>query len=150
MRIAIIERMSDWTTQTLEELHRAGYRSGGARRAVIQLLGRQECCLTAQEIFDGLRDEGRGVGIASVYRILDLLADQGFVQRVEIGDAITRFEPAQPGGDHHHHLVCNSCGKVEAFEDEGLEHALRQVERKTGYTTAGHDVLLRGACQDCS
>jgi Fur family ferric uptake transcriptional regulator len=141
--------MADWTIQTLEELQRAGYRSGGARRAVIQLLGRQECCLTAQEIFDGLRAEGRGVGIASVYRILDLLADQGFVQRVEIGDAITRFEPAHPGGDHHHHLVCNSCGKVEAFEDEGLEHALRQVERKTGYTTAGHDVLLRGACQDC-
>jgi Fur family transcriptional regulator, ferric uptake regulator len=142
--------MSDWTTQTLEELQRAGYRSGGARRAVIQLLGRQECCLTAQEIFDGLRAEGRGVGIASVYRILDLLAEQGLVQRVEIGDAITRFEPAHAGGDHHHHLVCNSCGKVEAFEDEGLEKALRQVERKTGYTTAGHDVLLRGACQDCT
>jgi Fur family ferric uptake transcriptional regulator len=141
--------MADWTIQTLEELQRAGYRSGGARRAVIQLLGRQECCLTAQEIFDGLRAEGRGVGIASVYRILDLLADQGFVQRVEIGDAITRFEPAHPGGDHHHHLVCNSCGKVEAFEDDRLEQALRQVERKTGYTTAGHDVLLRGACQDC-
>ncbi|HEX6680526.1 MAG TPA: Fur family transcriptional regulator [Gaiellaceae bacterium] len=141
--------MSDWTSQTLEELQRTGYRSGGARRAVIQLLGRQECCLTAQQIFDGLREEGRGVGIASVYRILDLLADQGFVQRVEIGDAITRFEPAHAGGDHHHHLVCNNCGKVEAFEDERLEQALRQVERKTGYTTAGHDVLLRGACQDC-
>ena len=149
MRIAIITHVTDWTSQTLEELQRAGYRSGGARRSVIQLLGRQECCLTAQEIFDGLREEGRGVGIASVYRILDLLADQGFVQRVEIGDAITRFEPAYAGGDHHHHLVCNSCGKVEAFEDEGLEHALRQVERKTGYTTAGHDVLLRGDCQDC-
>ena len=149
MRIAIITHVTDWTSQTLEELQRAGYRSGGARRSVIQLLGRQECCLTAQEIFDGLRAEGRGVGIASVYRILDLLADQGFVQRVEIGDAITRFEPAYAGGDHHHHLVCNSCGKVEAFEDEGLEHALRQVERKTGYTTAGHDVLLRGDCQDC-
>jgi Fur family transcriptional regulator, ferric uptake regulator len=142
--------MPDWTSETLEELQRAGYRSGGARRAVIQLLGRQECCLTAQQIFDCLRAEGRGVGIASVYRILDLLADQGFVQRVEIGDAITRFEPAHAGGDHHHHLVCNNCGKVEAFEDERLEQALRQVERKTGYTTAGHDVLLRGACQDCT
>jgi Fur family ferric uptake transcriptional regulator len=141
--------MPDWTSQTLDELQRAGYRSGGARRAVIQLLGRQTCCLTAQEIFDSLRAEGRGVGIASVYRILDLLADQGYVQRVDIGDAITRFEPAHPDGDHHHHLVCNSCGKVEAFEDEALERALEQVERKTGYTTAGHDVLLRGACQDC-
>jgi Fur family ferric uptake transcriptional regulator len=150
MRAAIIEgAMPDWTSQTLDELQRAGYRSGGARRAVIQLLGEQTCCLTAQEIFDRLRAEGRGVGIASVYRILDLLADLGFVQRVEIGDAITRFEPALADGDHHHHLVCNSCGKVEAFADERLEKALAQVERKTGYTTAGHDVLLRGTCQVC-
>jgi Fur family ferric uptake transcriptional regulator len=141
--------MPDWTSQTLDELRRAGYRSGGARLAVIQLLGKQTCCLSAQEIFDRLRAEGRGVGIASVYRILDFLADQGFVQRVDIGDAITRFEPAHSDGVHHHHLVCNSCGKVEAFADERLEHALRQVERKTGYTTAGHDVLLRGACRDC-
>jgi Fur family ferric uptake transcriptional regulator len=139
----------DWTSQTLAELQRAGYRSGGARRAVIQLLGEQHCCLAAQEIFDRLRAEGRGVGIASVYRILDLLVDEGFVQRIDIGDTITRFEPAHADGDHHHHLVCNSCGKVEAFADERLERALRQVERNTGYTTAGHDVLLRGACEDC-
>jgi len=141
--------MPDWTSQTLAELQRAGFRSGGARRAVIQLLGEQHCCLTAQEIFDRLRAEGRGVGIASAYRILDLLVEQGFVQRVDIGDTLTRFEPAHADGDHHHHLVCNSCGKVEAFADERLEQALRQVERKTGYTTAGHDVLLRGACKDC-
>ena len=140
---------STWAETTLTSIRSRGHRQSGARSAVVELLGGQHCCLTAQEIFDRLRADGRRVGIASVYRILDLLADQGFVQRVEIGDAITRFEPAHAGGDHHHHLVCNSCGKVEAFEDEGLEHALRQVERKTGYTTAGHDVLLRGACQDC-
>jgi Fur family ferric uptake transcriptional regulator len=57
---------SDWTGDTIEALGRAGYRSGGARRAVIELLGRQDCCLTAQEIFDGLRAEGRAVGLASV------------------------------------------------------------------------------------
>jgi Fur family transcriptional regulator, ferric uptake regulator len=141
---------SDWAIDTTEALNRAGYRSGGARRAVIELLGRQDCCLTAQEIFDGLRAEGRTVGIASVYRVLDLLGERGFVQRIDVGAGMARFEPVHKSGDHHHHLVCEDCGKVEAFADEGLERALQKVEGRTGYSVAGHDVVLRGACASCS
>ena len=139
---------SDWTTSTLAALRSAGYRSGGARHAVIALLGRQACCLSAQEIFDRLRADGRMIGLASVYRVLDLLVEEGLAQRVEI-DGITRFEPALADGGHHHHLVCRDCGKVEAFADERLERALRAVEEKTGYASAGHDVLLRGECGEC-
>jgi Fur family ferric uptake transcriptional regulator len=141
---------TDWAADTTEALDRAGYRSGGARRAVIDLLGRQDCCLTAQEIFDGLRTEGRTVGIASVYRVLDLLGERGFVQRIDVGAGMARFEPVHSSGEHHHHLVCEHCGKVEAFADEGLERALHKVEGRTGYSVAGHDVVLRGACADCS
>jgi Fur family ferric uptake transcriptional regulator len=142
--------MTAWTSDTIEALSRAGYRSGGARRAVIELLGRQDCCLTAQEIFDGLRAENRAVGIASVYRVLDLLGERGFVQRIDVGAGMARFEPVHSSGEHHHHLVCEDCGKVEAFADEGLERALHKVEGRTGYSVAGHDVVLRGACADCS
>jgi Fur family transcriptional regulator, ferric uptake regulator len=141
---------TDWTQQTLDALSTAGFRRGGARQAVIEMLGRQDCCLTAQELFDALRSEGRSVGIASVYRILELLADRGFVQRVDVGSGIARFEPVDRSGEHHHHLVCEGCGKVEAFADEQLERALLRVEAETGYSVAGHDVLLRGACADCS
>jgi Fur family transcriptional regulator, ferric uptake regulator len=141
--------VSDWTQSTLESLRAAGYRSGGARRTVVELLGRQDCCLSAQEIFDRLRAEGRRVGIASVYRVLDLLGEKGFVQRVDLGDATARYEPVQPSGEHHHHLVCDDCGKVEAFADPELERAIHRVESRTGYSVAGHDVVLRGACDDC-
>lgn len=150
MRLGIIHPVTGWTADTIEALARAGYRSGGARRAVIELLGRQDCCLTAQEIFDGLRAEGRTVGIASVYRVLDLLGERGFVQRIDVGAGMARFEPVHSSGEHHHHLVCEDCGKVEAFADEGLERALHKVEGRTGYSVAGHDVVLRGACADCS
>jgi len=150
MRLGIIRSMAAWTSDTIEALGRAGYRSGGARRAVIELLGRQDCCLTAQEIFDGLRAEGRAVGIASVYRVLDLLGERGFVQRIDVGAGMARFEPVHSSGEHHHHLVCEDCGKVEAFSDDGLERALHKVEGRTGYSVAGHDVVLRGACADCS
>jgi Fur family ferric uptake transcriptional regulator len=139
-----------WAESTLASIQSKGHRNGGARRAVIELLGRQPCCLTAQEIFDRLRGEGRSVGIASVYRALEQLTRDGFVQRIDIGAGTSRFEPIHAGGEHHHHLVCDDCGKVEAFADDELERALHNVEARTGYSVAGHDVVLRGACADCA
>ena len=123
---------------------------GRARRAVVELLARQSCCLTAQEIFDGLRVAASPVGLASVYRTLDQLSKDGFLQKIELGDGTTRYEPAHHGGGHHHHLVCDSCGKVEAFADDRLEQALRRVERQTGYSVAAHDVVLHGSCGECA
>jgi Fur family transcriptional regulator, ferric uptake regulator len=140
---------SPWTETTIASLRANGHRNGGARRAVIELLGRQQCCLTAQEIFDRLRAEGRRVGTASVYRALEQLTRDGFVQRVDLGAGMSRFEPIHMDGEHHHHLVCDGCGKVEAFADDELERALHRVEGRTGYSVAGHDVVLRGACGDC-
>jgi Fur family ferric uptake transcriptional regulator len=137
-----------WVEATLSALRQQGYRSGGARRAVVELLARQACCVSAQEIFDILRAERRSVGLASVYRTLDQLSADGFLQKVELGDAVTRYEPVLAGGEHHHHLVCDGCGK-EAFADDRLERALHRVESDTGYRVAAHDVVLRGACSDC-
>ena len=141
---------SSWAEATIAALRSQGRRNGGARRAVVELLGRQRCCLTAQEIFDQLRAEGRRVGVASVYRALEQLTTDGFVQRIDIGAGTSRFEPIHPDGVHHHHLVCAECGKVEAFADAELERVLHKVEGRTGYSVAGHDVLLRGACRDCA
>ena len=142
--------MTDWTETTLAALAASGYRSGGARRTVVELLGRQDCCLTAQEIFDQLRAEGRRVGIASVYRVLDLLGEKRLVQRIDVGAGTARYEPVLPSGDHHHHLVCDDCGKVEAFADDELEAVIHKLERRTGYSVSGHDVVLHGACRDCA
>lgn len=138
-----------WVDRTLEGLLDKGLRNGGARRAVIETLAEQDCCLTAQELFDELRASERRVGIASVYRILELLTAEGAVQRIELGSRTARYEPISPQG-HHHHLVCDSCGKVEAFEDSQLELAISRVEKQSGYAVAAHDVVLHGACGDCT
>jgi Fur family ferric uptake transcriptional regulator len=138
-----------WSEHALERVARAGHRSGGARRAVIESLAHQECCRSAQEIFDQLRGEERRVGIASVYRVLDLLVSLGLVQRLDLGGGVSRYEPALPGGEHHHHLVCVDCGEVSPFEDPGLERALEGTAERSDYTVVGHDVVLRGRCPDC-
>jgi Fur family ferric uptake transcriptional regulator len=137
---------SQWADQTLAALKR----NGRARRAVIELLGRQSCCLSAQEIFDQLRADDHQIGIASVYRSLEQLAREGYVHRVEIGLEGARFEPILADGEHHHHLVCDDCGRIEAFADAGLERAIGKLERQTGFTIEGHEVVLHGACSLCS
>jgi Fur family ferric uptake transcriptional regulator len=140
---------SSWSDRALEQLRAAGYRTGSARREVIGFLETQSCCLGAQEIHDRLRASGRAVGLASVYRVLDTLAEKGLLQRLEFGDGVARFEPVRSDESHHHHLVCDGCGKVETFADERLETALRDVEERSGYAVAAHDVVLRGACSAC-
>ena len=127
----------------------AGQRIGAARAEVIDYLDRQECCRGAQEIHEALSAHGSTIGLASVYRAVELLVECGAAVRVDIGDGIARYEPARSGHGHHHHLVCDGCGKLEPFEDAELERAIEAVERGTGFAVATHDVVLRGACSDC-
>jgi len=141
--------MSTWSRHALDGLRRAGLRRGGARRAVVEYLDAQDCCRSAQEIHDGITAGGGAVGVASVYRALDTLAELRLVQRVDAGDGIARFEPARTDQHHHHHLVCDDCGKVEPFSDEPLERALARAAGRLGYALEQHDVVLRGACEDC-
>ena len=143
------ERRTEWCERALAELRAAGYRRGVARGRVIEFLDRQECCVGAQEIHRELSSRGEGVGLASVYRVLDVLADKRLVQRLDLGDGVTRFEPIRDSVEHHHHIVCDDCGKIEAFADQRLERVLRDVEENSGYAVAGHDIVLRGACSAC-
>jgi Fur family transcriptional regulator, ferric uptake regulator len=138
-----------WEARTHEVLRDAGYRVGAARQVVVSVLAQRDCCVSVPQIVDAVRAEGREVGIASVYRVLDLLTDKGLVQKLDLGDGRAHYERVEPADEHHHHLVCSECGRVEPFEDQNLEAALRRVEQDTGFEVASHDVLLRGACDDC-
>lgn len=140
---------SSWGEHALATLEAAGYRSGTARRAVVDLLAGQHCCLTAREIGDRLREDGSNVGLASVYRALELLDELGLVQRLDAGEGVTRYEPAHPSGEHHHHIVCDRCGRVSSFEDPDLEAAIERLGRALDYDVAAHDVVLRGSCPGC-
>jgi Fur family ferric uptake transcriptional regulator len=150
MRTAIVWGVPGvWSEQVEAGLEAAGLRRGGARRAVVEHLARQSCCLSAQEIHEGLRRDGVRVGIASVYRVLDTLAELRLVQRVDFGDGTARNEPVEADGHHHHHVVCDDCGRVEAFEDESLEEALTEIASRLGWAIDAHEVVLRGACVAC-
>ena len=156
-------------------LSAAGHKRGGARRAVLELLDRQSCALTAVEIEDTLREDAsrqnapredalqesplgqvaqrggrrRPVSRASVYRILDELEGLRLVQRVETGQAMVRYERVHEHSEHHHHLVCDSCGLVMPFADEALERAIDELSAKVPLAVSEHEIVLHGACEEC-
>jgi Fur family transcriptional regulator, ferric uptake regulator len=139
-----------WAQHATDRLADAGYRRGGARQAVIDLLQEQPCALSAFEIEDRLRDGHRRVARASVYRVLDELEKLKLVQRIEVGQGITRYEAHHPDGHHHHHhLVCDACGAVIPFEDDELERAIHKVAERVTFDVAEHEIVLHGTCADC-
>jgi Fur family ferric uptake transcriptional regulator len=140
---------STWGEHAHAVLAQAGLRRGGARERIIEFLGREDCALSAVEIEDALREDGQRIGRASVYRVLELLVEHGLVERVTVGRDLCRYERALPGGEHHHHLVCDKCGRLVAFDDPGLERAIHRVSERLGARVEHHDVTLRGACADC-
>ena len=140
-----------WADEAGERLASAGYRRGGARTAVVELLARQECALSVLEIEDALRESGRQVGRASIYRVVEELEELGLVTRLDLGTGTARFEPADPRGDrHHHHLLCDDCGDLVPFSDPELERVIGRVSRRLPYPVSGHDVTLHGSCASCS
>lgn len=138
-----------WIEHAHAVLARAGLRRGGARERVIDLLAKEPCALSAVEIEDALRAQGGRIGRASIYRVLELLVEHGLVERVTVGHGLSRFERVLPSGEHHHHLVCDRCGRLVAFDDAGLERAIDRVSERLGVRVEHHEVVLRGACEDC-
>jgi Fur family ferric uptake transcriptional regulator len=138
-----------WNEHAHATLEREGFRAGAARTRVVDALARQNCCATAQEIADELRAGEARVGIASVYRALEVLDRLGLVHRLDVGDGTARYEAAHPGGEHHHHVVCDRCGRVAQFSDDGLEQAITTLSARLEFAIDQHDVVLRGTCPNC-
>lgn len=134
----------DWAETALRGLEQAGYRSGAARREVVDLLAGEHCALTALEIDRRLDSVGR----ASVYRTLEQLERLHLVQRVEIGGDAAGYERLDTE-QHHHHIVCERCGRLSPFANQALEEAIESVSEETEFEVAAHDVVLRGACPTC-
>ncbi len=145
-----VEQAAGWVESAEVALAEAGHKRGGARRAVLELLGVESCALTAVEIEHALSKAERRVSRASVYRILDELEGLRLVQRVETGQAMVRYERVCAQEEHHHHLVCDGCGLVMPFSDDALEQAISKLSQRVPLRVSEHEIVLRGECRSCS
>jgi len=144
---------TEWYDRASRALQDAGYRRGGARHALIELLDAPAAARSAIEIEEALRhlsQATRTVSRASIYRILAELEALSLVTKLEVGQATWRFEATRGGKHHHHHLVCDRCGTLTPFADEALERELVRVSTRVPLAVADHEVILRGACERCA
>jgi Fur family ferric uptake transcriptional regulator len=111
--------------------------------AVIGVLATMSGHFTA----DALASRVRGVGRATVFRTLKLLADEGVVCRVLLDDGRLHYRLSRSA--HHHHLVCTQCGAIEDFTTCDVSDVINQLSRRTGYQIESHWLELYGRCESC-
>jgi len=119
-------------------------------KAMDHLRAESENANAPAEIEQALLSRKREVSRASVYRVMDELEEIGLVQRVEIGQGMVRYEPVRHGPGHHHHLVCDHCGRLQPFTDDGLERAIRRLSDRLPLQVSEHEIVIHGACETCA
>ncbi|QIK71006.1 transcriptional repressor [Propioniciclava coleopterorum] len=107
--------------------------------------------MTAQDIHDLLRARGEKIGLATVYRHLQALTDAGEVDVIRTADGQASYRGCgEATHDHHHHLICRSCGRTVEVELDGVEELIDRLSSAHGYTDVDHSLELRGLCATCS
>lgn len=104
--------------------------------------------LSVDQIRRALRDQDEPVGLATIYRTLDLLVKSGLVRAHDFGQGFRRYEP-MPAQAHHHHLICVRCSKVEEFAHERLERMLPIIADEHGFQPERHRLEIYGVCREC-
>ena len=123
-------------------------RPSHVRDAVAELFsGSDKHGWTLEEAHSALQAGGVAADPSSVFRALTHLAEQGDLERFEVGDGRARFE--RPGS-HHEHIVCSACGQVAEVPGCIVAQRVRDVERRTGFAVTGHHVTFSGTCAGCS
>jgi Fur family ferric uptake transcriptional regulator len=102
--------------------------------------------VSAEELHEAVKGEGHNVGLATVYRTLNLLAEAGLASQKSFGDGKHVFEVNQPG-EHHDHIVCLDCGAVIEFENDEIERLQEKAARQNDFVLASHRLDLFGRCQ---
>lgn len=125
-----------------------GQRTTKQREAVARVMETAEDFRTAQQVHELLRERGDQVGLTTVYRTLQALADAGEVDVLRTGDGGTAYRRCATN-DHHHHLVCTECGRTEEIADPDVHAWTERVGAQHGFHDIRHDLEVYGVCAEC-
>jgi len=124
-------------------------RSTKQRAAVSAALNEVDEFRSAQELHDMLKHRGDSVGLTTVYRTLQSLADAGEVDALRTSEGETVYRRCS-SGDHHHHLVCRVCGKAVEVEGPAVEQWAETIASEHGFVNVAHTVEIFGTCAECA
>lgn len=137
--------------QIKKELQAKGYKLTPQREATLKvLMEREEDHLSAEEVFFLVKEKAPEIGLATVYRTLELLCELKVVDKINFGDGVSRYDLRKEGVNHfHHHLVCMECGSVEEIIEDLLGEVEKIVESEWGFQVEDHRLTFHGTCKQC-
>ncbi|MGI6226384.1 MAG: Fur family transcriptional regulator [Peptococcales bacterium] len=105
--------------------------------------------LSAEDVYQIVKYSHPEIGLATIYRTLDLLAELQILKKLNFGDGKTRYEFSEDNDHHHHHLICLECETVTEFEDDLLESLETVISKRNGFKIVDHQLKFYGYCKDC-
>ena len=131
----------------IANLRQKGYRITPQREMIIQAMAHQGSHMTAEEIFAEVRTRTRAVNLATMYRTLDMLVDQGLTTRVDLGEGKICYAAAGHGA--HIHLVCRSCGQILDADPQLLTPIIDQMQSEHNFSPDLNHISIFGLCSHC-
>lgn len=124
------------------------------RIAILEVLSnRPDKHLTAEDIYDCVRNMYPDIGLATVYRTIQVLSELKLIDKLNLDDGCVRYEIGKESKDncthHHHHLICLDCGQVLTFQDDYLERLEQKIEETMNFKVVNHEVKMFGICSEC-
>lgn len=123
------------------------------RILILQALeSRPDRHLTAEEIYECVKIDNPDIGLATVYRTIQLLADLNLIDKLNLGDGFIRYEIGirdKEDAHHHHHLICLNCGNVLTFEGDFMDDLENRIQDAMNFKVVDHEVKLFGYCSEC-
>lgn len=132
-------------------LKEKGYKLTPQRRAIVDIIIRNEGShLTTEELYDLVKKDCPEIGLATVYRTIQLLEELGIICKLDLDDGCGRYELVHQEENHqHHHLVCTNCGKVFEVQADLLEGLENEIESKYDFKITNHSLKFYGICSEC-
>ena len=131
-----------------KDLRSVGLKVTLPRIKILQMLeSSKKHHMTAEEVYKKLLDAGEDVGLATVYRVLTQFEAAGLVRRHNFEGGRSVFEVDD--GEHHDHLVCLHCNRVEEFVDDVIEDRQHQIAKQANFKMTDHSLTIYGLCSDC-
>ncbi len=142
--------MKKRANKVYDMLKQKDYKITPQRKEILQLFLKKDGeHLSAEEVYKILQEKHPEIGLATVYRTLDLFAELEVLQKLSFDDGKNRYELNDSEIHHHHHLICLNCGKVTEFSDDLLEALEEQITQKIDFKIVDHKVKFYGFCSHC-
>ena len=132
-----------------KKLANNNYKMTSQRKAILKkIIENQGSHLSAEEIYEQVKEDDPNIGLATIYRTLELLCDLGIIHKLNFDDKCRRYE-LDKENEHHHHLICFECGEITEFNDDILEDFEENIKDEHSFEVVDHRIKFYGYCRVC-